>query len=346
MTERGELMRLLEFARLNPVATASEASFDIITRLVQQIFGVPAVAITLIDQDTQYLKARQGFDLSRTQRCDAVCDIVVRTGVPLAIGDMQLDPRVLDYPTVTGPMGLRAYAGAPLTTRTGQHLGTLCVLDTRPRDFTEAELELLSTFAALVIDQLELRAQAERDFLTDTLNRRGFEAVLQREMDWIHGGGPPATLAMFDIDHFKTVNDTLGHPVGDLVLREVSALIAARLRKLDHLGRLGGEEFAMLLTDTPFEAGLAVVDRIREAVAAFRLPAYPLLALTVSLGVIDITRRDVDARALLNDVDAAVYVAKAQGRNRTIAFAAGHPTRTSPTPDRRASRATPGTRRT
>lgn len=329
MTERGEVLRLLEFSRLNPVATASEASFDVITRLVQQIFGVPAVAITLIDKDTQYLRARQGIDVATTPRSEAVCDIIVRSGEPLNIADMQLDSRVAANPAVTGSMGLRAYAGAPLTTPSGQHLGALCVLDTRPRSFTPKEIALLSSFALLVSDQLELRAQAERDFLTDTLNRRGFGAVLQRELDWIREGGPPATLAMFDLDHFKQVNDTHGHPVGDLVLQAVSAMIAARIRKVDYFARLGGEEFALLLTDTPFETGLAVVDRIREEVAALRLPEVPQLALTVSIGVIDITQRDDEAEALLNDVDAAVYVAKARGRNQTIAFPTGHPTRTS-----------------
>ena len=330
VTKLDETVRLLEFSRLNPVATASEASFDVITRLVQQIFCVPAVAITLIDKDTQYLKARQGIDVARVSRCDAVCDIVVRTGEPLAIGNMLLDRRVSSNPAVVGPLGLRAYAGAPLTTPSGQHLGAICVLDTQPRSFSAAQIELLSSFAMLVSDQLELRAQAEKDFLTNTLNRRGFGIVLKREMAWIHEGGPPATLAMFDLDYFKRVNDTHGHPVGDLVLRSVSVLIASHLRKVDYLARLGGEEFALLLPDTPFASDLRIVDDIRQAVANFRLPEVPGLTLTVSIGAIGITRWDADYDALMSDVDAAIYVAKASGRNQTIAFPKGHPTRTSP----------------
>lgn len=329
MTDARETLRLLEFARLNPVATASEASFDIITRLVQKVLAVPVVTINLLDKDTQYLRARQGIDVDRTDRCDAVCDIVVRTGKSLVIGDMQRDSRVASNPAVTGPLGLRAYAGAPLTTPSGQHMGALCVLDTRPREFTSAQIDLLSNFAMLVSDQLELRAQADRDFLTDALNRRGFESVLDTEMAWIHDGGPPATLAMFDLDHFKTVNDTYGHPVGDQVLRSFAGLIASRLRKVDHLARLGGEEFALLLTDTPFQKGVMVLERIREAVAAFRLADLPDLSLTVSIGAVDITRLDNDVAALMNDVDAAVYTAKANGRNQTVAFPQGHPRRTS-----------------
>jgi len=337
IAESTERLRLLEFARLNPVATASEASFDLITRLVQQSLGVPAVAITLIDRDTQYLKARQGVAISTTPRCEAVCDIVVCSGKPLVIEDMQKDDRVVDNPAVLGPNGLRAYAGAPLTTRAGQHLGALCVLDTAPRSFSAEQIKLLTGFAALVSDQLELRAQADRDFLTNTLNRRGFETVLHREMGWIAGGGPSATLAMLDLDHFKKVNDTYGHPVGDTVLRALATLISGQIRKVDYLARLGGEEFAVLLPDTPIEDGMKVVNRIHESVAAFRLADFPDLTLTVSIGLIDITRRNKDAVAVMHDVDAAVYAAKANGRNRTITFPNGHPFRTAQVVDRRAS---------
>lgn len=335
MTERCEKLRLLEFARLNPVATASEASFDLITRLVQQTLDVAAVSINLIDQDTQYLKAQQGLDVTTTARTDAVCDIVVRAGEAVMIADMRQDSRVANNPAVIGPLGLRAYAGAPLTTRSGQHIGALCALDTRPRKFSTAQIDLLSSFALLVSNQLELRAQAEGDFLTATLNRRGFDAVLKQVMGRIRDGGPSATLAMFDLDHFKLVNDTHGHPVGDKVLTSVSALIAARLRQGDYLARLGGEEFAVLLPATPFENGLHVVDRIREAVAAFRLEELPDLALTVSIGLIDITKADRDPAVLIYDADEAVYLAKAGGRNQTIAFPNGHPNRTLPAAERR-----------
>ncbi len=337
MTKRSEEQRLMEFARINPLATASEASFDIITGLVKQYFEVPAVAITLIDQDTQYLVARQGIDLKTTPRCDAICDIVVSTGQPLVIGDMQTDRHVGHHPAVTGAMamGLRAYAGAPLTTKGGQHLGALCMLDTSARDFDAEQISLLSRFAALVSDQFELRAQAEKDFLTNTLNRRGFEVVLRREMGWISTGGPSATLAMLDLDHFKKVNDTYGHPVGDLVLTSLAEVITRSLRKFDYVARLGGEEFALLLPDTRIEVGIEVMNRLRQSVAEHRMAEHPDLALTVSIGLVDITQRDWDAGAVMRDVDAAVYTAKSKGRNQTIALPQGHPMRALPLIERR-----------
>lgn len=321
--ERCEELRLKELARINPVAGASEASFDILTRLVQRTIGVPAVAITLIDRDTQYLKAKQGFDASCTPRSDAVCDIVVRSGKPLIISDMKEDGRVSENPAVTGPMSLRAYAGAPLTTRAGYHLGALCVLDTVPRNFSSEQIDALVGFAALASDLLELRAEADHDFLTKALNRRGFEAVLQRELQANRDAGRPMTLAMMDLDHFKSVNDTYGHPVGDKVLRALAQMINARLRKKDFLARMGGEEFAVLLTNTTIKDAVKVVDRIRASVAAFRMEDFPDLSLTVSVGLVDLTLREKDFAALLREVDAAVYMAKSKGRNLTIAVSQG-----------------------
>lgn len=170
MTKSCEALRLLELERIDPLTTASEASFDIITQLVQRIMDVPFAAITVIDKDTQYLKARQGLDLETTPRSDAVCDIVVRSGNVLNIGDMRKDSRVQSNPAVRGSIGLQAYVGAPLTTKAGYHLGSLCALDTKPRQFTEYQIEILSNFAKLVSNLLELRAQADHDFLTKVLN--------------------------------------------------------------------------------------------------------------------------------------------------------------------------------
>lgn len=317
MTDCCEMRRLEELAQINPRTIVSEASFDLITRLVQQILDVPLVAITLIDQDTQYLKARQGFDLESTPRKDAICDIVVRSGKPLTIEDLRKDTRVADNPAVSGPMALRAYAGAPLTTKAGNHLGSLCALDTQPHVFSAPDIKILSGFAVLVSDLLELRAQADHDYLTRLLNRRGFEAVLKRERGRIDRSGSSATLAMLDLDHFKSVNDTYGHPVGDKVLKALAKLITKLLRKSDYIGRMGGEEFAVLLTDTPLDAATKVANRIRAAVANFRLKGYPDLSLTVSIGLVDITKYQQDPAAMMQEVDSAVYLAKSEGRNQT-----------------------------
>lgn len=337
--EKKENLRLAEFARINPIATASEASFNIITRLVQQIFDVPAVAITLIDHDTQYLSAPQGIDAATIPRSDSICDIVVSTGQTLVIGDTLKDSRVQDIPAVSRPMGLRFYAGAPLTTIEGQHLGALCVLDGKPRRFSSDQINLLVKFASLVSDQFELRALADRDFLTNTLNRRGFDTALKCEMDLIGAGGPSATLAMLDLDHFKSVNDTYGHPVGDKALKSLAELISDGLRQVDHFARLGGEEFALLLPRTRINTGNEVVNRLRKAVADFRMDGYPDLAMTISIGLVDITRQDWDSEIVMRDVDAAVYAAKSGGRNRTITFPQDHPKRNRPLIERRVSKA-------
>lgn len=329
MHDQTEELRLREFDRVNPVATASEASFDLITSLVREVFAGPAVAISLLDEDTQYLKARQGVELKSSPRCNALCNYVVASGQPLVVEDLTQDPRARHNPFVTGPARLRFYAGAPLTTSSGQHLGALCLFDTQPRQLDTGQMNILSRFATLVSDQLELRAQVERDFLTNALNRRGFEGVLRREMDLIRAGAPAATLAMLDLDHFKQVNDTYGHPVGDQVLRKLTDLIVASVRAKDHVARLGGEEFAVLLPEMPIDKGADVLERLREAVAAQRMEHHPDLTLSVSVGLIDITAHDRDPEILMRDVDEAVYLAKSRGRNQIVIAPEGHPMRTA-----------------
>ena len=186
--------------------------------------------------------------------------------------------------------------------------------------------EVLGVFAPLVGAALQgLRTRVEHehlafdDALTGVGNRRRFDRDLG-ELIGPAGRDRPVALAMVDIDHFKQVNDTHGHPVGDLVLRHVAAVIAANVRQGDLVYRYGGEEFAVLLPDAPLDDAWRVVERVRLAVAASPIvtdgaagaPAVP--AVTVSVGVS--ATPPVDAAAMVRLADGALYDAKTGGRNR------------------------------
>jgi diguanylate cyclase (GGDEF)-like protein len=120
---------------------------------------------------------------------------------------------------------------------------------------------------------------------------------------------------MMDIDHFKHINDSYGHQAGDQVLRQIGAVICEAVRDVDLCGRLGGEEFALLLTDTSIDVARTTAEELRQAIA--RLPCEHIEGITASLGVATMSAVDQSVHMLLNDADKALFRAKAQGRNQT-----------------------------
>ncbi|MCR5876701.1 GGDEF domain-containing protein [Phenylobacterium sp. J426] len=171
--------------------------------------------------------------------------------------------------------------------------------------------------------EAELANLAASDPLTGLANRRGFMAEARAAAQACRAAGHPLTLLMIDLDHFKLVNDTYGHPTGDRVLRVVADRCRAALREDDLLGRLGGEEFAVLLPRTDHVEGSAIAERLRQAISTSPV-AVDNLALTMRISVGGATRADGDVQldALLAQADVALYMAKRSGRDRVV-FAGG-----------------------
>ncbi len=215
---------------------------------------------------------------------------------------------------------------------TGLRLAARAVADgdlsvrVRPRGRDElAELgQAFNTMAARIeANDAELRALAVTDALTGVLNRRGFMQRARIEWERCRRHNRPLAVLALDIDHFKAVNDSLGHDAGDAVLRGIAACLTRDLRPSDVVGRLGGEEFAVLLPETPAEPALALAERLRAAIAAtpFRAGSRTI-AVTVSIGAAQ-TDAEIDpARAgferLLKQADEALYAAKGSGRDRVV----------------------------
>lgn len=311
--------RILALTRHDAMTYGSEASFKQITGLLQIILGMEMVTISLITKDKQILKARQGLDTKVTSRETAFCNIAIRSYEPLVIEDTHQDARVRDNPFVTGPPYLRCYIGAPLTTTDGYNLGTICAFETSPRRFTPFECEIVGKCAEIVMTQLELRCQANRDFLTEVYNRRSFVSTLNRELARLRRHKGNGVVAFLDIDHFKKVNDTFGHPTGDRVLREFAGILAGQCRDNDLVARLGGEEFAVLLTETDLDSARVWADRVRRKVAKTRFDGETAIRLTVSVGLTEIAEAQMTSDAVATIADQALYEAKRLGRDRVIA---------------------------
>ncbi|MFA9217502.1 MAG: PAS domain S-box protein, partial [Sphingomonadaceae bacterium] len=171
---------------------------------------------------------------------------------------------------------------------------------------------------ALKRQEDELRRMATTDFLTGVASRRHFIDALEQELLRLQRNVAGAcTLLMFDLDHFKRVNDSHGHAAGDAVLRQVTRLMAAEVRKVDLLGRLGGEEFAILLPDTTPQAALVFAERLRQLVELASIPVdVQHIRVTVSIGVAALCATDTSSATPLARADLALYAAKHEGRNQ------------------------------
>jgi diguanylate cyclase (GGDEF)-like protein/PAS domain S-box-containing protein len=164
----------------------------------------------------------------------------------------------------------------------------------------------------------ELKRQAHIDELTGLNNRRHFFHLAEQELARTKRYGGPFTVLMLDVDRFKLVNDTYGHQVGDRVLQVLSEVCVTTLRHTDILGRIGGEEFAVLMPQTSSEQGLKMAKRLRLAVAPAAVPLArgKAVRFTVSIGVTSFAATDTKFEDLLKRADTALYAAKKAGRNR------------------------------
>jgi diguanylate cyclase (GGDEF)-like protein len=168
-----------------------------------------------------------------------------------------------------------------------------------------------------IIRQLQRRLveQAITDPLTGAFNRRHMETRLSEALESARRRNAPASVLIIDIDHFKRINDAHGHKAGDKVLKSLVRVVRSRARKVDHLFRMGGEEFVLLLPDTTEDDAMAVAEDLRQAIAqSSLLDGTPV---TVSIGVGSI-HPDDSAESWIKDTDAAMYAAKEAGRNRVM----------------------------
>ena len=163
----------------------------------------------------------------------------------------------------------------------------------------------------------QLQELAQHDGLTALLNRRHWESCLDREFSRHTRYNNPASLVLFDIDHFKMLNDTHGHPAGDEVIRQVAGVTRLMVRDTDYAGRYGGEEFVVLLPDTPLEGARLFAERLRKAIEELNIVhEQQSLKCTVSIGVACTHPGMPSYQMLIEEADKALYQAKSAGRNR------------------------------
>ncbi|MGI4800157.1 MAG: sensor domain-containing phosphodiesterase [Janthinobacterium lividum] len=443
-----EEARLEAVREYEPFKPFDDATYAPLLELARDLFEVPTAFITFVDRDEQIFPVRRGLDLCGTSRKVSFCAHAIARKETLVVLDARLDPHFANNPLVTGAPHIRFYAGALLVSPSGHAVGTLCLVDTKPRNvFTPKQCRHLGRLAELALDKLELRrlqiagqvsqrrfeniaatssdgiicTDAEGDItfwntaaeqlfghsaaevagrniclivpprmrkdhkdglrrmaggtssrmtgrlvelmalradgsefpvelslsmwheeggvsfgaiLRDITERRVNEErllrlahhdpltglpnrlVVRRSVEQLAAGSEPAALLVVDLDGFKAVNDDLGHPAGDTVLKEVAERLLGCVRSTDMVARQGGDEFALLLSGVKSHSQAALV-----ADAVIRAVSQPInlngetVSVSASVGIATHPGDGSNTDELLSNADLALYQAKNDGRH-------------------------------
>jgi diguanylate cyclase (GGDEF)-like protein len=230
--------------------------------------------------------------------------------------------------SASGGSLMRAWLGVPLIARDGSVAGVLALMSQTAGAYSEYHAEVAFTFASqamIAIENARLFGEVHRlattDGLTDVFNRRHFFELAEREAQRVRRTLRNTAAIMFDLDHFKKVNDSYGHAAGDEILRMVAQRCRENLRVVDILGRYGGEEFAIILPETDLQTALHIAERLRQRIAEkLVVTGHLTIAITISLGVSAANSATLNVATLLNQADAALYRAKQAGRNCVVSF--------------------------
>lgn len=313
-----EVRRLAALHEYDVLDSKPEESFDRVTRLVKAIVGTRSAQISLLDSDRQWFKSRQMVSKAETPRNVSFCTHTIEHTDPMIVRDALADPRFCDSPLVTGYEPIRFYAGMPLRTPKGHNIGALCATDPNPGDISPAQLSAMRDLAGVVMDLLELRRLATVDGLTGAMTGRVFNQERDKAFARFRRYGPDMACIMIDLDHFKHVNDAHGHAAGDVVLQAISKVIASEIRDIDVFGRVGGEEFALVVSET-LEGAMTLAEKLRWKISRTRIIADGAeLSVTASFGVSIAALSDEKGAQVLERADKALYQAKRDGRNRVV----------------------------
>jgi diguanylate cyclase (GGDEF)-like protein len=303
-----EAERLLSLRALGILDTPAEERFDRITRLVQRVLDVPMAAVTLVDSDRQWFKSRQGLADPETPRDQSFCAHAMVHSDGLYVGDATQDPRFSSNPLVLDDPSIRFYAGSPIKGPDGARLGSLCAIDSRPRELSEEDFETLRDLAEMVEQEIASEQLAISDALTGLSNRRGFALLGTQVVQVAKRMGFPVTLLFVDLDGMKAVNDSLGHAEGDRLLKDATAVLEATFRGSDVIARVGGDEFCVLLTGTAAEGVGDAIDRLEQAVAERNGAGDRPYELCLSVGRSEaLGDRARPLEQMLQEADAAMY---------------------------------------
>ncbi len=283
-----EQARLNILHSLDIADSAPEERFDRITRLARRLFDAPIALVSLLDAEQHRVKSAAGLesDENAVQGMSFSAHTLLQDD-PLIVPDTTLDERFRDNAMVTDVPFIRFYAGCPLILNDGSKLGTLCLFDRRPRNFDEQDLTLLRDLGRTTAQEIAALRRSTVDELTGLSNRRGFEALAQHALNLSRRLERPACMFCFDLNNFKRINIHYGRAEGDRALMAFARLLLEQFRDSDVVGRLGEDDFAVLLTNTVTADTTNTLTRFKHAVTQHNLESNLPYSLDYSLGAVE-----------------------------------------------------------
>ncbi len=305
--------------------------------ILAEFLEVPVALIMHLDQDKLSVYVKNSsllnpFTVGSSESCAGsglYCEHVIKLNTRLFVPNALENSVWKNNPDIE--FNLINYLGFPLRWPNNDVFGTICVLDSEPHYYTEKQERLMLQMRDMVETNLELLEKnlelenlsknlqylANTDELTGIWNRRAFISESNKELQRAQRSQHPVCLLMMDIDDFKDINDAFGHEVGDEVLKLFTHSIQSGKRGYDVFGRIGGEEFAMLLPETQRHEALELAERIRQKVSdIFFHKQKHDIHITVSIGVYELAKNDTTILAALRKADKVLYAAKRSGKNQ------------------------------
>jgi len=294
------------------VDTSPDERFDRLSALTQSIFNVAIAAVTFVDEEISTFKSAHGTKRKTLPNNESLCAYAIASGKDSYVINNLLEEQAFKTCYLAqAPNNIRFYAGVPFQDIYGNKLGTLCILDTIPREFSSQELIDLTNLSYLVGEILKATQTAMNDPLTSLLNRRGFLSLSNRELALSTRTKSPLSIISIDLNAFKQVNDNYGHQTGDILLKYFAQQLTQASRKSDLVGRLGGDEFVVLLPNTKNENSVFLSRLNKNLAKGITIDGHNFY-IKYSAGTVIVTdfEENQSLEELLVSADQAMYLEK------------------------------------
>ena len=308
-----ERQRLKTLRDMKLLDTPPEERFDRVTRLAKQVFDTPIALVSLVDADRQWFKSRQGLDATETPRDISFCGHAILDDKVMVISDATDDDRFCDNPLVCGDPNIRFYAGYPLAAPDGSRVGTLCVIDEKPRDISAEQVRLLRELGRMVEEEMIKASVATTDPVTGLSSRCGFLTIADHLLAMCKRCEQPATMLMFHLQNLQAIEAEMGRGESDAAATELAHLLMASFRDSDIVARICLDMFCVFLSGTDLDGADPARYRLEEHLGARNREANQPYQLEVETHAVAYKEgRHGDAEALLNDGELRVVEARSQ----------------------------------
>ena len=306
-----ERQRLKALRDMKVLDTPPEERFDRVTRLAKQVFATKIALVSLVDENRQWFKSRQGLDADETPRDISFCGHAILDDKIMVVNDAVKDERFCDNPLVCGNPNIRFYAGYPLAAPDGSRVGTLCVIDEQPRDITREELRLLRELGRMIEEELRSADEATTDPATGLSSRKGFATIADHLLAMCKRCEQPATLLMFHLQNLDDIEAKHGRDESDAAAAEFAHLLMASFRDSDIVARICIDVFCVFLSGTDLDGADPARMRLEEHLGLRnREPDLPYMLEIDTHAIAFKEGRHANAQALLNDGEIRIMEAR------------------------------------